>query len=291
MNFFQKIKLNFQQQGVLTQIIVINVAIFLTVNIVGSVAHLITGGHNKLIDYLGLPLGGDEFLFKFWTLFTYMFTHEGLGHLFWNMVLFYFMSQIFFTIMGQKKLLYLYVMSGVAGGVLMLLLGLIFKDSFGHSVMVDGTLRQPVLIGASAAVMGVGAVMAVYSPNYRVYLFGIFEIAYKYFFLIVFALNTLIDLDDNTGGKISHIGGALFGVIYGYYLKQGTDLFNLSFGFKKKSKLKIVSNNRTYTETAPKKKSNEEHTMDELLDKISKSGYDSLTKNEKDELFRLSQKK
>lgn len=277
MNFLQKIKLNFQQQGVLTQIIIINVAVFLTVNIVGNVSHL------PLLEYLALPIGGEAFIFKFWTLFTYMFTHEGLGHVFWNMVLFYFMSQIFFTIMGQKKLLYLYVMSGISGGALMLILGLIFPAAFSHSI----------LIGASAAVMGVGAVMAVYSPNYRVYLFGVFELEYKYFFLIVFVLNTIIDLSINTGGKISHIGGALFGLVYGYYLKQGTDLLNFSFGFKKKkSKLTVVSNNRNYTATSPvKKKSNDEHTMDELLDKISKSGYDSLTKSEKEELFKLSQKK
>jgi membrane associated rhomboid family serine protease len=277
MNFLQKIKYNFEQQGVLTQIIVANVAVFLTVNIVGNVSHL------NLLEYTALPIGGDEFLFKFWTIFSYMFTHIGLGHIFWNMVLFYFMAQVFFTIMGQKKLLYLYVMSGVCGGALVLILGLIFPASFGHSL----------LFGASGAVLGVGAVMAVYSPNYRVYLFGVVDIAYKYFFLLTFGLSTVIDLSVNTGGKISHIGGALFGLIYGYYLKKGTDLFNFSFRFnlKKKSKLKVVSSTKNYAETAAPKKASDEHTMNELLDKISKSGYDSLTKNEKEELFKLSQKK
>jgi membrane associated rhomboid family serine protease len=274
MDFFQKIKYNFQQQGILTKIIILNVAIFLTVNIVGNVSHL------NLLQYLALPIGAEAFLFKFWTLFTYMFTHAGLGHIFWNMVLFYFMSQIFFTIMGQKKLLYLYVMSGISGGALMLILGLLFPAQFQYAS----------LIGASAAVMGVGAVMAIYSPNYKVYLFGAFELSYKYFFLGVFVLNTLIDLSENTGGKISHIGGAFFGLLYGYYLKQGTDLLNFSFSIKKKTKLKVVSRNNI-GESTTKKKTNDEYTMDELLDKISKSGYDSLTKNEKDELFKLSQKK
>jgi membrane associated rhomboid family serine protease len=275
MDFLKKIKYNFQQQGVLTQIIVINVAVFLTVNVIGNLSHL------SLLEYLALPIGGAAFLYKFWTLFTYMFTHAGLGHIFWNMVTFYFMSQIFFTIMGQKKLLYLYVMSGICGGALVLLLGMLFPASLGHGI----------LIGASAAVMGVGAVMAVYSPNYRVYPFGVFEISYKYFYLIIFVISTIIDLADNTGGKISHMGGALFGVVYGYYLKQGTDLFNLSIGLKRKSKLRVVSNNTSYSESSVSRKSKEEHTMDELLDKISKSGYDSLSKSEKDELFKLSQKK
>lgn len=274
MNFFQKIKYNFQQQGVLTQIIVINVAIFLTINLVGNLSHL------YLTPYVAMPIGGLAFLYKFWTIFTYMFTHENLGHIFWNMLLFYFTSQIFFTILGQKKMLYVYVMSGISGGALILILGLLFPASFGHSL----------LLGASAAVLGVGAVMAIYSPNYRVYLFGVLEMPYKYFYLLTFGLSTIIDLSVNTGGKISHVGGALFGVLYGYYLKKGIDLFNLDIFSRRKKKLKIISDN-SKSGYASIKYDNSEQVMNEILDKISKSGYDSLTKKEKDELFKLSQKK
>ncbi len=275
MDFFKNLKYNFQRQGILTKIIVINVAVFLTVNVVGNLSHL------QLLQYVALPIGGNEFLFRFWTLFTYMFTHADFWHLFWNMVLFYFMSQIFFTIMGEKKMLYLYVMSGISGGALMLILGLIFPHAFGYSI----------LIGASAAVLGVGAVMAIYSPDFRVFLFGAFEVKYKYFYLGIFVLNTIIDFSINTGGKISHMGGALFGVIYGYYLRKGNDLFDLNFNIKRKTKLKVVSNNsrsESYGTTADA--ASDAQKMDELLDKISRSGYDSLTKKEKEELFRLSQK-
>jgi membrane associated rhomboid family serine protease len=275
MNVFRTVKNNFEQQGILTQIIIVNVAVFLTVNIIGNLSHL------DLLQYTALPVGGNAFLFRFWTLFTYMFTHANLMHLFWNMFLFYFMAQVFFTIMGQKKMLYLYVMSGLCGGALVLISGLIFPESFGHAI----------LLGASAAVLGVGAVMAVYSPNYRVYLFGMFELSYKYFFMLTFAVSTIIDLSVNTGGKISHIGGTIFGLVYGYYLKKGTDLFDLSFSAVKKSKLKVVSNSRNYESVSSAKKRNDDEVMNALLDKISKSGYDSLTKNEKDELFKLSKKK
>ncbi len=274
MNFFQKIKYNFQQQGVLTQIIIVNVAIFLTLNIARSIAP------PGLTKYLAMPIGGNEFLTKFWTIFTYMFTHENIGHIFWNMFLFYFTAQIFFTILGQKKMLYVYVMSGICGGAIILILGLLFPASFGHSI----------LLGASAAVLGVGAVMAIYSPNYRVYLFGMIEMPYKYFYLLTFGLSTVIDLSINTGGKISHVGGALFGVLYGYYLKKGIDLFNLDLFSARKKKLKVVSNN-TRSGYSSTKYDNSEQVMNEILDKISKSGYDSLTKKEKDELFKLSQKK
>jgi membrane associated rhomboid family serine protease len=275
MNFFQRLKYNFEQQGILTQIIVANVAVFLTVNLVGNLSHL------DLLPYTALPIGGNKFLYRFWTIFSYMFTHENFWHLFWNMVLFYFMAQLFFTIMGQKKMLYLYVMSGLCGGGLVLVLGILFPDSFGNSL----------LLGASASVLGVGAVMAVYSPNYRVYLFGMLEIPYKYFYLLTFGVSTIIDLSVNTGGKISHMGGALFGVIYGINLKRGNDMFEFSFIPKKRSKLKVVSRQHSPFETRKPKTSTDEQTMNELLDKISKSGYDSLTKSEKEELFKLSQKK
>jgi membrane associated rhomboid family serine protease len=274
MNAFQKITSTFQQQGKLAQIIIINAALFLTINISLHLAHI------NLVPYLGLPIGGIEFLYKFWTLFTYMFSHEGLGHVFFNMLLFYFSAQLFFVILGESKLVYVYVMSGLAGAALLLICGLIFPESFSNSI----------LIGASASVMGVVMVMAIYAPNFNVALWGIINMPYKYFALLTFVLSTVIDFSLNTGGKISHVGGALFGLAYGYFLKKGIDLFDFSFSVKKKNKLKIVSRNNiddSYNENRLKG----EKRMNELLDKISKSGYDSLTKKEKDELFNLSQKK
>jgi membrane associated rhomboid family serine protease len=276
MNVFERVKSNFEQQGILTQLIVVNAALYLTINVVGNLSHL------NLLDYFALPISNESFITRFWTLFTFMFTHGEFWHLFWNMVLLYFMAQVFFTIMGQKKMLYLYVMSGICGGALTLILGLVFPASFGNSI----------LIGASASVLGVGAVMAVYAPNYTVYLFGLLQLPYKYFYLFIFILNTIIDLSINTGGKISHMGGALFGLTYGLALKNGNDLFNFSLIPKKKSKLKVVYNQTTVKPSAASNKNNsDEERMNTLLDKISKAGYDSLTRSEKEELFKLSQKK
>jgi membrane associated rhomboid family serine protease len=271
MSVLTDIRRKFEQQSVLAQVIIINVAVFLTVNVVGNLSHL------DLLNYLALPIGARSFLSRFWTFFTYMFTHAGLMHLFWNMLTFYFMAQIFFTIMGQKKMLYVYVMSGFSGAALVLISALLFPDSFGNAI----------LLGASASVLGVGAVMAVYSPTYRVFLFGMIELQYRYFYLIMFVLSTIIDLSVNTGGKISHMGGAAFGLIYGYFLKNGRDLFDFSLFKPRQKKLKVVSRNPSFTATTG---SRDDERMNTLLDKISKSGYDSLTKSEKDELFRLSQK-
>lgn len=275
MNIFQKIASTFQQQGKLAQIIIINTALFLTINISLHLAHI------NLVPYLGLPIGGTEFLYKFWTFFTYMFSHESLGHIFFNMLLFYFSAQLFFVILGESKLIYVYVMSGLFGAAILLLCGLLIPGSFSNSI----------LIGASASVMGVVMVMAVYAPNFNVALWGIINMPYKYFALLTFVLSTVIDFSLNTGGKISHVGGALFGLAYGYMLKRGVDLFNFSFLTKKKSKLKVVSYNKTIDDSYNENRVKGELRMNQLLDKISKSGYDSLTKKEKDELFNLSQKK
>lgn len=272
MTFWNNIKSTFEQQSKLTVLIVLNIAIFLTVNLGIHIAHI------NLLPYLGLNAIPEEFIYKFWTLFTYMFTHEGLMHVVYNLILLFFSGQIFYSILGEKRLLYVYIMSGLAGGLIFMLLGFLAPEAlFGH-----------ILIGASAAVMGIVAVVAIYAPNLPVNVFMLIEIPYKYFAVIVFVLSTLIDFSINTGGKISHIGGALFGLIYGYYLKKGNDLFNLSVFKKSNKNLKVVHRSQ---QTSTKSGQSDEVALNKLLDKISKSGYDSLTKQERDELFKLSNKK
>jgi len=275
MNPFQNIIATFRQQGRLAQLIIINVAFFLTINLS---LHLL---RIDLVNYLGLPIGGSRFIFKIWTLVTYMFSHESLGHIFWNMILFYFSAQLFYLILGEGKLLYVYVMSGLCGGALLIFCGLLFPASFAGSV----------LIGASAAVTGVVMVMAIYAPNYQVSLWGLIQMSYKYFALLTFILSTFIDFSLNTGGKISHIGGAIFGLAYGLGLKRGIDFFEFKFLTKKRNHLKVVSRASSPESLHNESKKTGEKRMNELLDKISKSGYDSLSKKEKDELFNLSQKK
>jgi hypothetical protein len=171
-------------------------------------------------------------------------------------------------------------MSGLAGGLILLLLGMLLPETFANNI----------LLGASASVMGIIMVMAIYTPNLPVYVFFMLEMKFKYFAILIFVLSTVIDFAANTGGKIAHIGGAAFGLIYGYSLKNGKDLFDLSFLSGGKKKLKVVHKKETVTGSSAKQADDERH-LNYLLDKISKSGYDSLTKQEKEDLFKLSQKK
>ncbi len=274
MSFFQNIKNELQKHNTLTILLIVNIALFFIINISSGIFSF------PLYNYLALPLQFNLFLTHFWTLFTYMFSHKDLGHVFYNMLLLYFTAQTFLNLLSQKKLLYVYIMSGLFGGVLLLVLSIAFPGLFSGSI----------LFGASAAVIGIVASLATYIPNLQVSLFGIIEMRYKYYALLVFALTTIIDFNINTGGKISHFGGALFGLFFGYMLRKGKDISSFSiFKSGKKTTLKIVQHNKGNTSVPSNSAS--QHTVDTLLDKISKIGYDNLTKEEKALLFKLSQKK
>jgi membrane associated rhomboid family serine protease len=223
-----------------------------------------------VVPYLAMPTNEWELLFKPWSLITYMFLHVDFFHLLFNLMLLYFIGVLFQSILGEKRLLYLYVMSGLVGALFLLITKWVFPYFMGSYLM-----------GASAAVMGIIAALAIYTPEYTVHLFFLIQMPFKYFALITFIISTLLDFSFNTGGKITHIGGALFGLLYAYYLKKGIDLKSLSFIRMKTDK----------EESIRKRFRDDDEYLDYLLDKISTRGYNSLSKKEKEDLFKISQKK
>lgn len=275
MSFLDNIKNELQKHNKLTILLVINITIFFIINISVSVFST-----DIIVRNLALPLNLSEFVLKFWTLFTYMFSHKDFGHVFYNMLLLYFSARTFLNFLSEKKLLYVYVMSGLFGGIILLTLSALFPTTFTNSI----------LFGASAAVLGVVAALALYIPNLPVSIFGIIEMKYKYYALLIFAVSTIIDFNINTGGKISHFGGAFFGLLFGYLLKNGKDISEIAFfTSNKKSPLKIIHTNasaKSFEQSA-----SSQQMIDGLLDKISKNGYENLSKAEKELLFKLSQKK
>lgn len=274
MNVFQNIRYELQKQNYLTILIVLNIALFLTINIGAHMAHV------NLLPYLAMPLNTRELALHFWTPLTYMFSHESFGHLFYNMLLLFFSGRLFTGFFREKKLLYVYVMSGLSAAIFLVVLSFIFTEAFSFSY----------LLGSSAAVLGIICCLAMYAPDMIISLFGLFELKYKYFALFIFVLFTIIDFTINTGGKISHIGGALFGLFYGYSLRHGRDFSEITL-FKRKSPLKVVHKRSLSDEEYNTMTRDNQKTLDDLLDKISKNGYDSLSKSEKELLFKLSQKK
>jgi membrane associated rhomboid family serine protease len=274
MSFITNIKRELEKHNILTVLLVINVSLFFIVNISKHILGI------SLIEYLALPLNLNELVIKFWTVLTYMFTHEGLGHVFYNLLLLYFTSQTFLNFLNEKKLLYVYIMSGLMGGLILLIFSILMPDVFSGSY----------LFGASAAVIGLVMSLGFYVPNLPVSLFGLIEMRYKYYAMLVFVVFTIIDFTVNTGGKISHFGGAMFGLLFGYLLRNGKDLSEMSlFKSSKKTKLKKVHDNKHFYNKP--NSLTQQQMIDELLDKISKNGYDSLSKSEKELLFKLSDKK
>jgi membrane associated rhomboid family serine protease len=257
----------------LAQIIVANVAVFIFVNIIHNFSSF------NILSYLELPSFPEQLITRFWTLFTYMFTHLSLSHLFFNMIWLFSMGQIFNLLLTQNRLFPVYILGGLCGGILFIISYLFFP-----SLITGGYL-----IGASAAVSAISIIAAVMAPEMPVNLIFIGEVKLKWVVLGAFILSTLIDFSINTGGKISHIGGALFGLLYGVQMKKGNDILNGWYNvFKRRPKMKIVHGERA--KSGFENRESDEEKLNFLLDKINKSGYESLTKSEKEQLHRLSRK-
>jgi len=264
MRMYNKTWQQLSNSNYLTILLVLNFSFFVMVNISLHILRL------DIVPYLAMPTNEWELLFKPWTLITYMFLHIDFFHLLFNLLLLYFTGVLFQSILGEKRLLYVYVMSGLVGALFLLITKWVFPYFVGNYLM-----------GASAAVMGIIATLAIYIPEYTVHLFFLIQMPFKYFALITFVISTLLDFSFNTGGKITHIGGSLFGLVYAYYLKKGIDLKSLSF-------IKMKTDER---ESIRKRFKDDDEYLDYLLDKINTKGYNSLSKKEKEDLFKISQKK
>lgn len=270
----------FQSGNFLFQIIILNIAIFLILNIL--VALTPVEFSQSIIQVFGLSADVGSSYWMVWTYFTYMFTHLGFNHIFFNLLIFYYIGQILGDLYGQKQLLQTYLYGGVLGGALFVLLANLIPSISTHVP----------LIGASAGIMAVIVAIGYLQPNYNMRFFT-FQIPLKYIVLAAFVLSSILDLNHNTGGKIAHFGGALYGFILARSIQNGTNLNSritnwitpLLHIFKMKPKIKVVHKNNQTKKAAPTKESQAE--VNKILDKISKSGYDSLSKTEKDYLFKF----
>ncbi|MGB0166109.1 MAG: rhomboid family intramembrane serine protease [Luteibaculum sp.] len=286
------------------KLLYINVAVFALIAVFSILGFLFqldlytTGSGVKqlfITEYLSANSDPILLLKRPWTIITYMFTHEGLWHILVNMLIFYYIGNIFSDLLGNQRVLPLYIFGGVAGLLLYVL-------SF-NLIPAFGSARLPI-IGASASVLAIMVATATYVPNYPIRLMLLGTVALKYIaaFYVVIDLLALRGTSGNLGGHIAHLGGAIFGFIYARQLTKGNDLgkyFYLivnSFKglFQSKPKVKVVHKEKSKTSknTTGKKSSSDDYQkrVDEILDKISKSGYQKLTQEEKDFLFNASKR-
>ena len=271
----------------LIKIILINIIIFVSLSILKVVAEISGLGSmfQSFINMLMLPSDVKHFLFQPWSIITYFFLHLGFSHILWNMLFLYWFGKVIHENLGNNSLISLYILGGIIGGLFyMAIYNIIpfYNDRVGFSLM----------LGASAGVFSVVVGSATLMPNYTFYLLFIGPIRIKYIALFYFLTSFFDITSQNAGGEIAHIGGALIGYIFIKQLKKGNNMGDpiikiLSFfnnlNFEKKLK-----------PTRPKEEADENKTsqdeVDIILDKISKSGYASLTKEEKEKLFKLSKK-
>lgn len=294
MGIWDEIKTTFKTGNNLIKLIYINIGVFLIIAVSAIIGFLINNQAfpATVLSLFSVPADLNQLIYRPWTVITYMFTHKDILHILFNMLWLYWFGKIFLEYLDQRKFVAVYLMGGISGALL-------YIFSFNVFPAFSGVLSQSVAIGASASVMAVVIAIAVYVPDYTINLFLFGSIRIKYMALAIFILTSVVDFSVNSGGKLAHIGGALFGYLYTLNLRRGRDIgkgFNriidsLATLFKPRKKLKVTHKKSASEYEYNAVKAERQKKINSILDKISKGGYESLTREEKDILFRESQNK
>ncbi len=284
MGIIDDLKLQYKTGGIAMQLIFWNIGIAIVLFLLQA---FVPALYANIMLWLQLSSVPSELIFKPWTLVSYAFVHANFLHLLFNLLILNFASRLFLTFFTQKQFFGLYILAAIFAG-------LIFVAAF----FLLG-LPAP-LVGASAAIMAIVFASATYAPMYQLRLLLIGNVK-LWHIAAVFLILDLVQLPaNNMGGHIAHLGGAFFGFLYIRLLQNGTDLsliitrildffaniFSPKKGtpFKKVHKNPIKPQQKTTSKIVTKDKTQQQ--IDEILDKISQSGYDSLTKEEKEFLFK-----
>jgi membrane associated rhomboid family serine protease len=293
MNIWDEIKESFKEGSALTRLIYINLGVFFLIKILYTLFFL--GGNATIFqewafNTLALPADLSTLISRPWTLITYMFLHFDFLHILFNLLWLYWMGQIFLSYFDQGKLITIYLLGGITGGIF-------YVAGFNLFPVFAQIVTDSRLLGASASVIAIVTALAIYVPNHTLHLMFIGAVRMKYIALFSILLYIISISSSNAGGNLAHLGGAFWGMIYILQLRKGIDVgkgINRLFSgmtniFKPKPKVQI-----TYRKQKPvddmeynRQKNQDKSQMNQILEKISKSGYDSLSKEEKEILFRM----
>lgn len=267
--------------------IALNILVFLSIHLLGLITTFNVvppSWDGFMLRALRLPADFFGFLFKPWTMVTYMFTQVAFFHLLFNLLWLFWMGQIFLDFLNKKQFIFVYLAGGIAGAIVFLL-----SYNLIPSFADDRFARA--LIGSSASVSAIIFATATLLPDYSIRMLFFGNVKLKYLALVFIVLDILGIGGSNAGGSIAHIGGALFGVLYILQLQRGRDLSQF-FSFSRRIKLKVIRNKSVPENNAKSKNQQiravEQQEIDKILDKISQNGYESLSKAEKDLLFKAS---
>ena len=276
MNFLDNLKREFGIANMLNKLIYINVFSFLVLNIFSVIFSLLLIDISSIKELLMLPSSTEEVIKKPWSLISYMFIHDNFIHLLFNLIWLHFGGKLFLQYLNQKQLLYTYVLGGLFGGIL-------FIIAFNNLPALIPYSENAKALGASASVLAIFFAIATYIPNFQVSIPFIGFIKLKHIALIYIILDFLNIPNGNAGSHIAHLGGAIFGF---FYVKKFTQKSAKNKQNQFLSYLKNIFN----FQKSKNKKSYKMKEIDLILEKISKSGYNSLTKIEKELLFKSSKK-
>ena len=297
-DIFEDLKRTFQQGNIGVRLIYINVAAFIISMLLSVVLGLFNVNIAEFLRNLYLPADLLQLLRRPWTLITYMFMHAGIWHLLGNMLWLYWFGRLFLYFFSAKHLRGLYVVGGLLGALLYIVAYNVFP-------IFSGQLYSATLLGASASVLAIAIATAIREPEYKINLMFIGPVKLKYFALFIVLFDALYVGSNNAGGHIAHLGGALAGWWFAKGIDQGRDithwinvcidaigsLFSKREPKVRKPKMKVhTTNSRTtdYEYNARKKEKSDE--VDRILEKLKKSGYSSLSEEEKRRLFEASKR-
>ncbi|WP_313375449.1 rhomboid family intramembrane serine protease [Chishuiella sp.] len=290
-NIVDELKIKYSSGDSVIKLIYINVVIFFTLLIVDFLIKTIGLTYYTTTDFFALA-SAQELIYKPWQLFTYSWLHGSLLHLIMNMIFLYFVGQLFLQQFQNKNLITFYIFGGIVGGLFFIL----FQSVFNY---------YHLLVGASASIYALFFALISYNPKMPVRLMFVpssFPLQYVGYLFIAFDVYNII-INNNAGGSISHLGGAFFGYLYMKQFEKGNDFLG-NFIFKIENLFKKTENKSTFktyknkssdfsSTSVPKndydynhQKIEKQKKIDNILDKISRSGYESLSKEEKDFLFK-----
>lgn len=298
MGIIDDLKMQYRTGGIVQRLIFWNVGLFVIPMVAFSLLSLFNADISFLRwdsynsqDWLSLSSNPADLLWKPWSLIAYAFLHADFLHILFNMLILFFSGRMFLTYFTQKQLFGLYILAAVFSG-------LVYIAGYSTLPMLGGI--QAKMVGASGAIMAILVAVAVYAPHYQVRLLLIGTVKLWHIALVFIILDLIRVSSGNSGGHIAHLAGALSGFIYIKLLQNGTDLTkgisavldNLAGLFrpaKRKPFRKVHRNSNAPNRTAAARPSKDmtQQQIDDILDKISKSGYDSLTKAEKEFLFKV----
>lgn len=293
MGFISDMQHRFREGDLLTRLLFVNIGVFLLVRVADILLMLFNRSIEPWLRYVEFPSSFPRFLVQPWSIITYMFLHYDVLHVLFNMLWLYWFGQMFRNHFDARKLFGVYLAGGIFGAIFFMLIYNIFPyyaPMAAHSYM----------LGASASVMAVVFGVSFYAKEEEVMLFLIGRIKIFYLALFVLLLDLLSITSTNAGGHLAHIGGALFGIWFASRMRAGKDITRpLNFlmdkianlfkpKYKPKMKVTYQRPETDYDYNARKHQENAE--IDAILDKLKRSGYQSLSSDEKRQLFDASKK-